>query len=211
MFFDSFYSEFQKLKEGIQIDVPPLDTNVVVRGILLMGTCDLPAKASCLNYTQFNGEYGCPVCFSKGETLHLPTGGNVHVYPYSKAFDLRTLITCNLHAHSGTIENPQMGVKGPTILSLLMPDFIKGMAIDRMHGVDGGVVKKILSLLFDTKFRTYGFSLINAVNIINTKLTQIKPPKFVHRMPRTVNDLIHWKASELKLWFFIIQFLFFTE
>lgn len=27
-------------------------------------------------------------------------------------------------------------------------------------------------------------------------------PKYVHRMPRYIQDLLHWKASELKTWFF---------
>ncbi|KAK0160280.1 hypothetical protein PV328_007708 [Microctonus aethiopoides] len=33
-----------------------------------------------------------------------------------------------------------MGVKGHCALSKLMPNFIRGMAIDRMHSVDGGVL-----------------------------------------------------------------------
>lgn len=83
-----------------------------------------------------------------------------------------------------------------------MPNFIRGMAIDRMHGVDGGVVKKLLTLLFDVKYAKCNFSLYAAITVINARLTSIKPPKFIHRMPRTIEDLLHWKTSELKAWFF---------
>ncbi|XP_043477534.1 uncharacterized protein LOC122508322 [Leptopilina heterotoma] len=169
-FFKSFYSEFQKLLEGVRINVPELNAIINVRGLLLTGTCDLPAKASCLNFTHHNGDYGCPICFYRGETIHLlNTGGNIHVYPYAHNFYLRTLDECKRLAETGTEKVPDKGVKGPTSLSLLMPDFIKGMAIDRMHGVDGGVVKKILTLLFDVKYRAYDFSLINAVDTINRR------------------------------------------
>lgn len=99
-------------------------------------------------------------------------------------------------------DKPVMGVKGPTALSKLMPDFIKGIAIDRMHGVEGGVVKKMLTLLFNVEHRAQPFSLYGFIDVINDRLMSIKPPKFVHRMPRSVVDLVLWKFSEFKLWFF---------
>ncbi|KAK0159504.1 hypothetical protein PV327_011029 [Microctonus hyperodae] len=30
----------------------------------------------------------------------------------------------------------------------------------------------------------------------------IKPPKFIHCMPRNIEELVHWKSSELKIWLF---------
>lgn len=97
---------------------------------------------------------------------------------------------------------PVRGVKGHSIFSKIMPDFIKGICIDRMHGVDGGVAKKLYTLFFDKTYREFPFSLHNVIDTIDAKLKIIKPPKFVHRMPRSVTDIIHWKASELKMFFF---------
>ncbi|KAF4518656.1 hypothetical protein B566_EDAN002690 [Ephemera danica] len=37
-------------------------------GVILCGTCDLPAKALVLNMNQFNGKYGCPKCLTKGQS-----------------------------------------------------------------------------------------------------------------------------------------------
>lgn len=83
-----------------------------------------------------------------------------------------------------------------------MPDFVKGMGIDRMHALDGGVMKKILTLCCHSMYSGYPFSSIRHIHTINSRLKSIKPPKFVHRMPRDVADLIHWKASELKMFLF---------
>ncbi|XP_015124327.1 uncharacterized protein LOC107046259 isoform X1 [Diachasma alloeum] len=175
---------------------------ITVRGLLLMGTCDLPAKAEFLNFIQFNGNYGCPACFSKGENVPTENEGSVHVYPYEAEPEMRTSEVCVEYGNIASPERPVMGIRGPNAFSKIMPDFMKGLAIDKMHCIEGGVVKKLLTLLFDVKYRFRPFSLYHVIDVINTRLINIKPPKFVHRMPRSIQDLTHWKASELKLWFF---------
>jgi len=51
--------------------------------MILCVTTDLPAKAKLLNFTQFNGEYGCTVCKQKGRVV--PVGaGRTRVYEYPK-------------------------------------------------------------------------------------------------------------------------------
>lgn len=99
-------------------------------------------------------------------------------------------------------DSPHMGVKGPCASPKLMPDFVVGSAIDQMHCVFSGVVKKLLSLWFDSSHKNELHSLADTADVINDRLIKIKPSSFVHRMPRSTEDLIHWKASELKNWFF---------
>ena len=173
-----------------------------MKGVLLRGTCDLPAKAEFLNMAYFNGKNGCQVCYCEGCNVPVGPNSTVHVYPYDENIQLRTLQECINYARLATPQNPQMGIKGPNAFSKIMPDFIRGMGIDKMHGVEGGVVKKMLFILFDSKYSAFPFSLYNFIDLVNSRLMSIKPPKFVHRMPRNVQDLVHWKASELKLWFF---------
>lgn len=71
-----------------------------------------------------------------------------------------------------------------------------------IHAVDGGVIKKLLSLMFDPKYNAEHFLLYVVKDIINSRLTSIKPLKFVDRMIRSVDELIHWKVSELEMWYF---------
>lgn len=59
-----------------------------------MGTADLPAKSDFLNFVQFNGNYGCPACYSKGENVSIAPKGSVHVYRYENELKLRSLNEC---------------------------------------------------------------------------------------------------------------------
>ncbi|XP_011859941.1 PREDICTED: uncharacterized protein LOC105557338 [Vollenhovia emeryi] len=196
-----FRKELENIAEGIEINLPE-NNNIIVRGIALMGTCDLPARSECLNFIQFNGDFGCPSCLCKGERVPILPKGFVHIYSYENQLQLRTSEQCIEYANLATPDHPIMGVKGHNAFSKIMPDFIKGIAIDRMHCADGGVIKKILNLLTDAKFKNNVFSLYAVIDEINNRLMAIKPPKFVHRMPRSIVDLIHWKTSELKMFCF---------
>lgn len=87
-FIYSFRPVFEKLLNGIRMQLPNAEDNVV-RAILLMGVCDLPAKSECLNFTQFNGRYGCPVCFFPGEVRQI--GPHSHTTTYNYTRTLQTL------------------------------------------------------------------------------------------------------------------------
>ena len=62
LFMSVFEKELEKLYNGIDVQVPNLEYPLKVRGPLISGTCDLPAKALFLNMHQFNGKYGCMNC-----------------------------------------------------------------------------------------------------------------------------------------------------
>lgn len=198
-FLRQFRESLQQLYEGYNFFLPG-ENQITVRGVLLYGACDLPAKAQFLNIVQFNGAYGCPNCLNPGETYHLDTGGFTHVYRYQDQIDLRTAmqtIGFGLEAHQRN--EAVMGVKGPCTLATFMPDYILGTGIDRMHGGDGGVTKKLLDLWFSSKHQAQPFSLVAVKDIISARLKEIKPPKWVHRIPRSLDDVLHWKASELRM------------
>ncbi|CAG5090584.1 Protein of unknown function [Cotesia congregata] len=201
--FNSFFYAFRPVFESLLLNgikvVCPGENEITVRAALLMGVCDLPAKIDSLNFVNFNSKYGCPVCFFEGRVMQIGPRSYLQVYPYSNTFQLRSSRICEDLARQATPDNPQFGIKGPTSLAKLMPDFMSGMCIDRMHAVDGGVIKKILNLVFNISYRNEPFSLYTHKDTINNRLQLIKPPKFIHRMPRTTDDLIHWKASELKM------------
>ena len=203
-FFNCIREELDKLGQGIQV-VLPYNGSINFRGLLLTGTCDTPARCECLNFLYFNGHYGCSFCLCQGESVPIENQNHVFAFPYSNDVTLRTAQNTQEYARTITVnENPVMGVKGLSVLSQFMPDFIKGTGLDRMHGVEGGIVKKMLNLFFSVEYRARPFSLYRFIDIINERLQSIKPPKFVHRMPRSLSDVVHWKSSELKLWFFLL-------
>ncbi len=45
------------MRKGMHFKTPDEPDLVLLRGFLLCGTCDLPAKAAVLNMIQFNGKF----------------------------------------------------------------------------------------------------------------------------------------------------------
>ena len=67
-------SLFQLEDKGIQLILPNGDT-ILSKSLLLMGSCDLPAKAAVCNCVQFNGFYGCFQCKQPGASVKTAKGG----------------------------------------------------------------------------------------------------------------------------------------
>ncbi|KAF7994268.1 hypothetical protein HCN44_003358 [Aphidius gifuensis] len=178
------------------------DNCIELKGFLLIGTCDIPAKVHFWNLVSYNGLYGCPTYIWPGETYNLTPTSHTHVYPYIKSPKLRTKKNTIKYAQRALPNLPHKGVKGHCILASIMYDHIKGMASDRMHAVDAGTVKKLVTLWFDNKYQNEPYSLVYAKNLVDERLKKIKPPHFVHRMPSTIDELLHWKTSQFKMWFY---------
>lgn len=201
LFMSKFQNQINELAEGIEVTLPNRVGSIKVRGILISGTADTPAKSDFLNFKKFNGTFGCMSCCIEGENIETENG-STHVYRYDEQMVMRTSANCINWAQTASEDNPIFGVKGPTALANYMPDFIGGLAIDRMHCVDGGVIKKMLSLWFDSQYREEGFSLYHMIETVDERLKAIKPTKFIHRMTRSIAEIVHWKTSELRVWAF---------
>lgn len=81
-----------------------------------------------------------------------------------------------------------------------MPNFVRGMGIDLMH-ILFGIVKKLMTLHFDSKYSGHPFSVWPLLPVVELLLS-LHPPKFVHRMIRSLEETAFWKVSEFKTWFF---------
>ena len=78
-------------------------------------------------------------------------------------------------------------------------DLIRGVALDYMHMVVLGVMKMLISIWLDKGNKDKSFYLGEKLNIIDSRLLQIKPPNIVTRLPRSIaKELKHWKASEFR-------------
>ena len=56
---------------------------VVIKGILIAGTFDLPARYLVSGSVQLNGKYGCAKYFQSGESFKTASGGNVWIYLFN--------------------------------------------------------------------------------------------------------------------------------
>ena len=73
------------LSLGIEVCIPK-----ICHAIVLCSTTDLPAQAKLLNFTQFNGAYGCATCKHPGEVV-VSGRGTTRAYRYQEPpFPCRT-------------------------------------------------------------------------------------------------------------------------
>ena len=199
LFLQPLKKSLKKLYKGINLYVTDLDREIIVKGIVLCGTADLPAKALFLSMNQYNGRFGCQVCLQEGNTVD-----RTRTYSYQENILLRTeenVLECSMQALD--IRQPVCGVKGPSVISKICPKFITSTAVDVMHCVFEGVTKKLIELWCSSKLANENYNISNFIDIIDDKLCSIKPPSFIHRRPRPIQSHFeYWKASELKYWFF---------
>lgn len=62
---------------GLQVD------GLTVRGVLLNGVFDSPARCLFQNIVQFNGFNGCPYCHAPGQTVRTSEKGHTLAYPWT--------------------------------------------------------------------------------------------------------------------------------
>ncbi|XP_078312805.1 uncharacterized protein LOC144619254 [Crassostrea virginica] len=77
-------------------------------------------------------------------------------------------------------------------------DPIYSCVIDYMHGICLGVCKQLLTLWFDKKNKSENFSFFVKCNDVNSFLSRIKPTLYATRIPKALNELSYWKASEFR-------------
>ena len=190
---NSFY------ETGIQV-VGSAVGDITVRCMLFVATVDLPARAALMNMKQFNGKCACHLCKSEGTAYGQH---NIHrCWPYEQNPEKRTHQDQINFAMEATQKQAVMGVKGHSVFAkLLYPfDLIRAFAIDWMHCVCLGVVKYIMQLQLSEGNKDNVFFIGASKACLSHNLLSIKPPDIVGRLPRSLEDLMHWKATELKNW-----------
>ncbi|KAK3910766.1 Halomucin [Frankliniella fusca] len=182
----------------------PNNREILVKGKILCGTCDLPAKAKFLQFKQYNGAFGCARCMQEGARA-VAGKTTVQVYPYEPDVPMRTHEQTKLFAAEALEARTRnrnasvSGVKGPSLLTKLVPDIIRCTVIDIMHGCFLGVARLLVDLLFSSSFSTQPWSLHHLFDVADEKLKKIKPPSYAARAPRSLKEIKFWKASEYKL------------
>lgn len=163
-------------------------------------SCDSVARPLLQNFKQFNGSNGCSFCYHVGELKNVGPG-NARVYPIvdnellpTRRTNQNTVVDAEKAVFSGQPEN---GVKGPSILSLVTNfDIIQCFNPEYMHSVLLGVVRQWASLWFDSSSHKQPYYLGSHVREIDQCLLFIKAPSEIVRGPRPISMRKHWKATE---------------
>lgn len=200
VFLDKLVEDLQKLfTEGVEVVVG--EAVLQVKALLICAIMDLPARADVLAMSHHNGEFPCVHCKIPGETVD-SGAGRCRSFTNTD-YEARTQQSIRQDAENALRNGVRHnGFRGMSVL-LHVPhfDFTKNVGIDYMHGVLLGVVKKLLELWFDTKYSDKDFFVKKQdKEQINKRLRQVKPPYVVHRKPRDLGQVSHWKASEYRNW-----------
>jgi hypothetical protein len=191
---------------GVDMTLPNGEI-IRVRGKLLCAVADMPAKALFMRFLQYNGAFSCFNCMAQGCRFDLGNA-TIQVFPYTRHLELRNLqetVQFGEQALAVRQHDPEAavyGVKGPSVLSAMLPNMILCMGIDVMHGVFLGAMRTLMSLWFDGQYSNLPFSISNMVHIVDERLKNIKPPSSFQNMPRRMKDMARWKAFDLKMFFF---------
>ena len=200
-FLDPFINDLEILQNGLCVDISP-DERKTFKVFLIAGTADLPAKAAVCNITQFNGKYSCPHCMQPGKTTKAGKG-ITHAYPFvfegptdPKRSHEECLQFAEIASESG---KAHYGIKGPCWFTLLTSyDFVRGNCIDYMHCLLLGITKRLITLWFSKEKEKEDYSAFKSKETVDQRLKRIKPPLNIQRLPRSLEDLKYWKASELR-------------
>lgn len=161
--------------------------------------CDLPAIASLLNITQYNGEYGCYKCLHPGKTVAVGKGHTRIYPPQNTEIEIRSSQHYSDYVQLAIATKSRVfGIKGPSVLSnnLQIPEQV---VIDGLHMLYEGVIKMFVSALFDSKNNKKPFYLGRPTMLekISKEMESIKFPKGFDCL-RSLKYLSFWKAHDFK-------------
>ena len=75
-------------------------------------------------------------------------------------------------------------------------EVVRGVNID---GILLGIRKHLLNLWFSHQHSKQSFSIADKVDIVDRKISEIKPSSAIKRMPLSISDTLkYWKASEFR-------------
>ena len=166
---------------------------------------DLPALASTLNITQFNGDYGCPKCVHKGTVVESGFG-TCRIYEAGQ-HTLKSVEDYQSFAEMASeMKRRICGIRGKSELSAVL-SLPRDVPLDSMHLLYEGVIKLILSAMVNPKYRTHPFS-IGRKSTLQRVDRMIRGIRIPHEFPRFrgLSDVKLWKAHELRNFFFYACF-----
>lgn len=178
-FFEQFIAELRLILVSFEL-------NGKIVKIKVRSFCaDTPARAYIKGTKGHNSYHGCDKCCVLGQ------------------YKDRKMLFLNLNSALRTDSHFRAHIYGDyhkniSPLEQLPIGLVTAFPIDSMHSVFLGVMRKLLFMWRD-EARSCNISFDNK-NVLEERITQIKHhwPKEFNRIPRTLKELEHWKATEYR-------------
>lgn len=178
--------------------------------IIMLGAFDLPARAMVSGIKQYSGGKACVYCLHTGTPVKDRRGHSYIRY-------VKTSVEVENRTHDGVVSaietnssNDKYGlIDIPSMFLFKNFDLTNGFVIDYMHNIVLGVTKLLIELWFGEHLTTKKNAPISPKNrnILDKRLTKLKPCSFVTRKPRPLKNRGNFKAIEYKyLLLFYLRF-----
>ncbi|XP_049308070.1 uncharacterized protein LOC125777356 [Bactrocera dorsalis] len=192
-FLSYFVNEFQFLKVN-GLEPGGKICELKIRSLI----CDAPARAFACGIPHHTSAHGCSKCTAEANKFR-----NTLVYP-TKVGKIVSDEDFDLRRH---IDHHQIGFRTvKTPFEKVNLKMITQVPLDPMHLIDLGVMKKFLVRILKNKLSYEKRLCVANKKQISDHLESLKihiPKKFV-RLPRSIEQVAHWKATEFR------QFLLYT-
>jgi Transposase family tnp2 len=204
------YDSFRTLLEnGVDvkfIDETGVEQTVNVKGLLLFGTADAPARAKVAKVNQYNGRFGCTVCYQSGsarKNAQNITVAGPYVFPFEEIVHFRTSAdTRELGNRASRMVTILYGIKGVSFLFQVMSHPMEALALDPMHLLYSGIMTKLTDLWFNLKYKNEKYSLTNYLPLVDNYMKCCKKPFFLNRSPRAIGEhAAFYTSAEFKSFF----------
>ncbi|CAF1397355.1 unnamed protein product [Rotaria magnacalcarata] len=208
--------ELLELEQGESFEIKGLskNTNTYLKTFLIASCCDKPAQSLVQGISEGTGAFGCGRCELQGETVAIKVNSKKKIRVFPLVSDnqeqprLRTNDTydlfMNIYAQNQFLHNVELrdrlrGHTSPCILrDLTYFDVGTSFLSDSLHNIYHGVVKRLLRLWFQKKYRKEPWSICSKLNVLDRCLSSIKYPSTTIRIPRSLSKYQQYKANEAR-------------
>jgi hypothetical protein len=216
-----FVDSFEPLStQGVDWQHPATGKSENSKLFVIASTVDAQARYAMQNISPYNGKYGCSFCEIPGTKCIHEKGSSSKIYPFrDSSHPLRTMKKMLKQAEFAINNEPSSedenciddsdspfyfatkGVKGYTPMALLKQfNVANGFSPDYLHSCLLGVVRRNIFSIIEGSNAGKDFQVSRYIGLLNIKLSNIKPPSFIRRLPRGLDEVRNWKGSELRNW-----------
>lgn len=199
---DFFYPILKDLSEinkngGINVSKRGMQYNFLP--LIISSCCDLPAKADLQGMIGHSGYFGCGYCMHPGILIKGEKKSTVRYVKGSNDYEIRSHDSV-IKVYEKLKSKPINGIKKIScMIAANMFDLIHGFAIDQMHCLHLGVMKLLLSLWLDSKYKSNAhYMKKNQQILLSTRILNLKPVSEIIRRPRSIFKRGDFKANEFR-------------
>lgn len=200
---NSFLKEYLDnsiLGKNIRVSIGLMD--IYIKVVIHTAVFDLPALASIMNHTQYNGKFGCFYCCSPGVSQRVGRG---YSRKYGAVYEELPDSSYKEMASLADLNNQSLfGIKGRSCLSDFL-DIPSHILLDSLHLLFENCTKSLLVKLTDSSSFREPFYLGRHLNYYEEVFKHVLVPDFIEP-PRSLREIVFWKARDLMHFLFFYSF-----